>query len=200
MMRDVERMMSKGKLRKQAMNKQQKLQMMRARHSLKKTELDDALKVIDMLKGSTLVDNNAVIQDLVKFDGLRNWRMRTAGQQIPFNTLDCFYESLLFSRLRNNNHVIEHLDKQLNEVKPLLYAVIKLTLTLHQESDFDNDSHLFTNLDDFIKHDQSQKLLVPLLPGIYKPVEMIARLYVQQNIQYPKQSEYWLDYAIMLAE
>ena len=53
--------------------------MMRARHSLKKTELDDALKVIDMLKGSTLVDNNAVIQDLVKFDGLRNWRMRTAG-------------------------------------------------------------------------------------------------------------------------
>ena len=38
-----------------------------------------------------------------------------------------------------------------------------------------------------------------LLPHVYKPVEMIARLYVLDSITYPHEAEYWLQYAHSLA-
>ena len=53
--------------------------MMRARHALKKSSVDDALKVVDLLKGSALINNKAVVSDLIKFDGVRNWKVRTGG-------------------------------------------------------------------------------------------------------------------------
>lgn len=37
------------------------------------------------------------------------------------------------------------------------------------------------------------------LPAVYKPVEMIARLYVLDSLQYPDEAEYWLNYAHKLA-
>ena len=141
MLRDVNRMFNKSKsLKNKAMSKQQKLQMLRARHALKKTSVDDAFKVVDLLKGSALIDNKAVVSDLIKFDGVRNWKVRTGGQQLPSNTLDCFYESLLQDRLRYTSQVFESLDKQLNEVKPLLFAVLKMALTLKIENENKTES------------------------------------------------------------
>ena len=96
--------------------------------------------------------------------------------------------------------MVESLTYQLNEVKPLLYAVLKLGLVLNAEQEKIPISHQIQKLDDFLKHDPNQELLMPLLPGIYKPVEMLARVYVQQNIKYTDESEYWLDYASLLAQ
>ena len=84
--------------------------------------------------------------------------------------------------MRYTSQVVDSLDQQLNEVKPLLYAVLKMALTLETEEETEvqsqSQSHLITTLDDFLDQDPDQQLLIPLLPGIYKPVEMIARIYV----------------------
>ena len=82
--------------------------------------------------------------------------------------------------MRYTSQIVESLDQQLNEVKPLLYAVLKMALTLKTDDETESEaqSHLITKLDDFLDHDPDQQLLVPLLPGIYKPIEMLARIYV----------------------
>ena len=82
---------------------------------------------------------------------------------------------------------------------PLLYTSLKLALAANNETDLET-MHLIGNLDEFMKEDPQLELLDQRhLPGVYKPVEMIARLYVLDSLKYPKESEYWLNYAIYLA-
>ena len=127
---------------------------MRARYQLNKPDSDTSLKIVDLLKKSPLVEGKAVIRDLIKYDGLRDWTTRTGGQLIPIKTLDCFYETMLLGRLQSTFQVGASLNLQLNEVKPLLYAILKMSLAMNDDQ-FE-DSHLITKLDDFLKIDKNQ--------------------------------------------
>lgn len=90
------------------------------------------------------------------------------------------------------------MDTLLNEIAPLLYTCIKLALASSPETKLQS-MHLVDSLDSFREHDPDWKLLPDHLPGIFKPVEMIARLYVSDSLRYPTQAEYWLDYAHILS-
>lgn len=91
-----------------------------------------------------------------------------------------------------------NLENFLNEVSPLLFTCLKLALASDPKTSLET-LHLVTNLDDFMQHDSARNLLETHLPAVYKPIEMIARLYVSDSLRYPQQAEYWLDYAHELA-
>ena len=57
-------------------------------------------------------------------------------------------------------------------------------------------------MDDFLQYDQERELLlmIPNLQMVYKPIELIARIYVSETLDYPEQSQYWVMYAHELAE
>lgn len=79
-----------------------------------------------------------------------------------------------------------------------MFTCLKLALASDSKTDLET-LHLVTSLDDFIKHDSQRNLLEVHLPAVYKPVEMIARIYVSDSLRYPQQAEYWIDYAHELA-
>ena len=78
---------------------------MRARYQLKKPGSDASLQVVDLLKDSPLVEAKANVNDMIKFDGLRDWTTRTGGQMLPSKTLDCFYETMILGRLQSTQSV-----------------------------------------------------------------------------------------------
>ena len=78
---------------------------------------------------------------------------------------------------------------------PLLFCCLKLALSGDKESDIEN-LHLIGNLTDFRKSDPDMELLgTKHAIGVYKTVEMIARLYVTDSCNYPDEAQYWLNYA-----
>lgn len=123
---------------------------------------------------------------------------RLTGQPLAKNGLSHFYEQLFLDRVDNLVQIEVNADTLFNETAPLLYTCLKLTLAGSPETKLES-LHLISSLDSFREHDSHWKLLVKHLPGIYKPVEMIARLYVSDSLRYPEQAEYWLDYAHILA-
>ena len=56
---------------------------------------------------------------------------------------------------------------------------------------------MIRNLDDFLQHDEERSLLIELDKPemVYKPLELICRIYVQDSLTYPRQAAYWLEYA-----
>ena len=74
--------------------------MMKARYAIGKPDKQGEIKLLDLLEGSALVQSKAVLADMIKYDGIRDWRVRTGGNRLPFNTLECFYETLLLNRVQ----------------------------------------------------------------------------------------------------
>jgi len=169
---------------------------MRKRHSLK----TKTLEVADVLQGSYLLSQKLVVRDLIKFSGPGPIAKRLAGYRLPRNTLSSLYENLLLDRLDFLGAFESQLQLQLNEVMPLLFSSLKLVLAADPTTTLET-MHLITQIDDFLSEDPQQKLLGSKhLPHIYKPVEMIARLYVSDSLKYAREAEYWLEYAHRLAQ
>ena len=174
-----------GKNSKAALEKRHKL------HTMK--------EVVDLLKGSHLVATKAQVTDVITYGEQGSFAKRSGGQMLTRNTASCMYEYLLLDRFLSLDSVYRQPQMQLNEVIPLLYVSVKLSLAADPKTSLET-LHLVGSLDDFRKEDPQMKLLgMNHLPAVYKPVEMIARLYVLDSLQYPDEAEYWLNYAHNLA-
>lgn len=80
---------------------------------------------------------------------------------------------------------------------PLLYTCLKLGIAADPETSLES-LHLIKNIDDFRREDSKMQLLKSS-HRVYKPVEMLARLYVLDSLNYPEEAKYWLKYATKLA-
>lgn len=118
----------------------------------KRHKLNKVKEVVDLLKGSHLVATKAQVPDVITYGEHGSFTKRSGGQILARNTASSMYEHLLLDRFLTLDTVINQPQMQLNEVIPLLYASVKLSLAADPTTDIET-LHIVGSLEDFRKED-----------------------------------------------